>query len=361
MTSIKLQEIHKRYKGNDHFALRDINVTMPAGSLTAIVGPSGCGKTTLLKIIAGLEMADAGDIIHNSDRINALPAHRRQTVMLLQRPLLFPYLSVYENIAFGLRVRKMAEDEIRQRVMDILRSIGLPGFAERRPDQLSGGEQQRVSLARAVVTRPKILLLDEPLTNLDRYLWREMARLIAVLHAQYNLTTVLVTHNHEEALILADRLVFMINGIIEQIGMGHELYNHPATVRVARFFDTQNIFTAHKRGTRITLGALHLTITSRQASQCPDGDIYLCIRPEAIAIVRHELPSSSNSPPNPASPNTIKGELIHTHFNGAQWNNIINVDGNEWVCLTTEPIPAASHAAISICLPPQQMSLFDAS
>ena len=270
--------------------------------------------------------------------------------MLLQQHLLFPYLNVYENIAFGLRVRKMAEKAIRERVLDMLTLIGLPGFAKRYPHQLSGGEQKRVALARAIIIRPKVLLLDEPLTNLDRYLWREISKLVITCHKRYGLTTILVTHNQEEALMMADRFVFLFDGTIEQIGSGDDLYRAPRSVEVARFFDTQNIFHANKRKNKISIDACTITVPDHIHRTCPDGKIYLCVRPEDISI------ASTAGGRGPAPASTLSGTVQRSYFNGSYWANTVGVGTGEWMFLSDAQL--ATDSKVDITLNPERISLF---
>lgn len=219
--------------------LREISLAIDPGELVALLGPSGCGKSTLLRVVAGLHAPGAGRILFNGREVNGLPAERRRAAMVFQRPLLFPHLTVAGNVAFGLKMRRMASGEIRQRVAQALHLVQLEGYGDRRPGELSGGQEQRVALARALVIEPDLLLLDEPFSALDPGLRAEMQRLVGDLQRRLGITTIFVTHDQEEAVLLADRIAVLLDGRLAQFDHPRGFYTAPATPEVARFFGWQ--------------------------------------------------------------------------------------------------------------------------
>lgn len=216
--------------------LRNLWLEVGGGELIVLLGPSGCGKTTLLKIIAGLLAPIGGDLLFGDRVFTGVPAERREAAMVFQKPLLFPHLTVAENIGFGLKMRKIAGDESTRRVAEALEMVQLDGFGERKPRELSGGQEQRVSLARALVTRPRVLLLDEPFSALDVGLRAEMRSLVRQLQRRLQITTVFVTHDQEEAVTIADRIALLLDGEIIQVGKPRDFYLSPRTPEAARFF-----------------------------------------------------------------------------------------------------------------------------
>ncbi|MBC8043044.1 MAG: ABC transporter ATP-binding protein [Rhizobacter sp.] len=240
MTAVTLEHIHKSY--GDRAVLGDLSLTIEAGEFFVLLGQSGCGKTTLLKIIAGLIEPERGTVKFDDEVVAHRPPETRGSVYLFQEALLFPFLTVEENIAFGLKMRGVSKSEQRERASSALIQIGLKGFEKRRPSELSGGQQQRVSLARALVLQPKVLLLDEPLSGLDAALRDEMRRLLLALHAELKMTTVMVTHDQMEAAVMGRQIGVMIGGQLEQVGTPHEIFQHPETPAVARFIG-QSLYT----------------------------------------------------------------------------------------------------------------------
>ena len=223
-------------------AVQDLSLAVPQGQLISLLGPSGCGKTTTMRAIAGLLDAAAGRIELSGQDITRLPAHQRDIGLVFQSYALFPHLSLFENVAFGLRLRKVAADALKQRTFEALASVGLADFADRLPAQLSGGQQQRVALARALVIRPRLLLLDEPLSNLDARLRVEMRAELRRLQRESGITMLYVTHDQDEALSLSDRIVVMREGRIEQDDTPAVVYHRPATPFVATFMGYENLF-----------------------------------------------------------------------------------------------------------------------
>jgi len=254
--SIEINGVGKRF-GN-FVALDDINLHIPTGELVALLGPSGCGKTTLLRIIAGMETADAGHVSFAGEEATHLHARDRQVGFVFQHYALFRHMSVFENVAFGLRVKprevRPSEAEIHRRVIDLLKLVQLDWLADRYPSQLSGGQRQRIALARALAVEPKVLLLDEPFGALDTKVRKELRRWLRRLHDEMHISSVFVTHDQEEALEVADRVVVMNHGRIEQIGTPDEVYSSPASPFVYQFLGNVNVFHSRVHGAWAEVG-----------------------------------------------------------------------------------------------------------
>ncbi|HET7263763.1 MAG TPA: ABC transporter ATP-binding protein [bacterium] len=286
MAQVELRGVTKAYGATA--AVRDVDLEARDGEFLTILGPSGCGKTTTLRIIAGLLDPDAGEVLIDGRPVQHLPAHRRETAMVFQSYALFPHMTVAENVGFGLRMRRVPADERRTRVADALEMVELGGLGGRYPRALSGGQQQRVAVARAVVTRPKVLLFDEPLSNLDAKL-RERLRLeLRALQQRLRITTVYVTHDQAEALVLSDRIVVMDHGRVVEVGAPQEVYRRPRARVTAEFLGIANLIEATIAG---AVGEEYIAETAmgRLRMACPDrlasGDaVTLSFRPEDIRI-----------------------------------------------------------------------------
>ncbi|HEY7410658.1 MAG TPA: sulfate ABC transporter ATP-binding protein [Vicinamibacteria bacterium] len=280
--SIEVRSVTKAFGG--FVAVRDVTLTVGAGELLALLGPSGSGKTTLLRIMAGLEEPDAGQVLLHGQDATEADVRRRRVGFVFQHYALFRNLSVFENVAFGLRVRPRAarppEREIRDRVMSLLRLVQLEAMADRRPAALSGGQRQRVALARALAVEPRVLLLDEPFGSLDARVRAELRRWLRRLHDEIHLTSVFVTHDQEEALEVADRVVVMDEGRIEQIGTPEEVFERPATPFVTSFLGRVNVFHGRVEAGRALLGPLSVPYPEH-----PEPDP----RPAAAYLRPHEL------------------------------------------------------------------------
>lgn len=252
--------------------------------MVAFLGPSGCGKTTALKIVAGLVRPESGDVLVGGRSVLGVPPERRGAAMVFQKPLLFPHMSVEANVGFGLRMRGAARDEAQRRVREALRRVHMEDFASRPPDRLSGGQQQRVALARALVTEPRLLLLDEPFSALDAGLRGEMRTLVRDLQLEGGYTTVFVTHDQEEAVVLADRIALLFNGELQMYDRPEAFYERPTSRRIAEFFGAANFI----RG-RALDGAVETPLGRlRIAKTPPPGNVTLTIRPEAVRLEEGE-------------------------------------------------------------------------
>jgi sulfate/thiosulfate transport system ATP-binding protein len=248
--SIEIRNITKRF--GSFVALDDVSLHIPSGELVALLGPSGCGKTTLLRIIAGLETSDSGQVLFSGEEATHVHARERGVGFVFQHYALFRHMTVFENIAFGLRVKpraeRPAEREIEKRVMDLLKLVQLDWLAERYPSQLSGGQRQRIALARALAVEPKVLLLDEPFGALDTKVRKELRRWLRRLHEEMHIASIFVTHDQEEALEVADRVVVLDHGRIQQVGSPDDVYANPASPFVYQFLGNVNVFHSRLRG-----------------------------------------------------------------------------------------------------------------
>ncbi len=293
MARLELQHLTKRYEA--FTAVREVNLDVAEGEFLVLLGPSGCGKTTTLRMVAGFVTPSSGTIRLGGRDITVLPPWKRNTGLVFQSYALFPHMSVAQNVAFGLDMRKVAKAEIESRVKEALKLVRLEGLSERLPRQLSGGQQQRVALARALAIRPDLLLLDEPLSNLDAKL-REQVRIeIRELQRQLGITTVMVTHDQEEALTVADRLVVMSEGSVRQIGTQRDLYERPADRFVAGFVGRSSLLAGRVESPGLFRTAGGLAV--RCASQTSSGPASLALRPERLTLTPGPTPGFDNSLP----------------------------------------------------------------
>lgn len=286
--SIEIRHVNKHF-GRFH-ALRDVNLDIDSGELLALLGPSGCGKTTLLRIIAGLETPDTGSILFSGADTTDVHVRDRNVGFVFQHYALFRHMTVFENVAFGLRVKPRGERpsdaQIRQKVTDLLKLVQLDWIADRYPSQLSGGQRQRIALARALAVEPKVLLLDEPFGALDAKVRKELRRWLRRLHDELHVTSIFVTHDQEEALEVADRVVLMNQGHIEQVGTPQDVWEHPASPFVYGFLGDVNLF--HGRAHE---GQLHLegvAIDSPEHAQARDAKAYAYVRPHDLEVERYQ-------------------------------------------------------------------------
>ena len=270
-------------------AVHNVNLDIEKGELITLLGPSGCGKTTTLRMIAGFEFPTAGQIVLDGNQINMLPPHRREMSMVFQSYAIFPHLDVFENIAYGLNVQRLPKTVIQERVNKVLDLVQLQGYGDRAPTQLSGGQQQRVALARALIMEPKVLLMDEPLSNLDAKLREEMRFEIRRIQKEMNITSVYVTHDQIEAMTLSDRIVVMNNGIIEQISTPVEMYRYPSSRFVANFIGRANFVSAivQKQVSSNSIVKIFgevLELTNIQRDFHEQEAVSLIVRPEMLRI-----------------------------------------------------------------------------
>ncbi|WP_295392696.1 sulfate ABC transporter ATP-binding protein [uncultured Thiodictyon sp.] len=283
--SIQVAEISKTFAGVT--VLDRVSLDFPTGQLVALLGPSGCGKTTLLRVIAGLETADAGRVILEGEDASSTHVRERQVGFVFQHYALFRHMTVFENVAFGLRVQprkqRPKEPEIRRRVMRLLELVQMAWLADRFPQQLSGGQRQRIALARALAVEPRVLLLDEPFGALDAQVRKELRRWLRALHDDLHVTSIFVTHDQEEALEVADRVVLMNRGRVEQVGTPDEVYEHPASPFVYGFLGAANVFHGRVEGANVRVGGATLNHDGSNADH--GAEVVAFVRPHELDIV----------------------------------------------------------------------------
>src|SRR2546430_4358405 len=279
---VRLENLQRRYAGVT--ALDGLSLTMAPGELVALLGPSGCGKTTALRLVAGLEQADSGRVVVGGEDVTGQPTNKRDVGMVFQAYSLFPHLTAWQNVAFGLQMRKVDARQRRQRAGEMLELVGLSGFADRFAHQLSGGQQQRVALARALAIQPKVLLLDEPLSALDAKVRARLRDEIRRVQLEVGITTLFVTHDQEEALAIADRVGVMHSGRLEQLGPPTTIYSRPATPFVAEFVGLTNRMQGTVRGGSVEVRGTSIPLVQPDVS---DGPAIALIRPEAVSIDGH--------------------------------------------------------------------------
>jgi spermidine/putrescine transport system ATP-binding protein len=312
---LQIAGLHKQF--GDLAAVRGVSETFARGEYFCILGPSGCGKTTLLRLVAGFEEPTAGEIILNGQRLNGVLPERRNVNVVFQNYALFPHMTVRENVAFGLRMKKEPAHVIRARTEEALRLVRLEEQAERYPRQLSGGQQQRVALARALVNRPQVLLLDEPLSALDKSLRLAMQEELRRIQRETGVTFLHVTHDQAEALSMADRVAVMRAGRFVQVGTPHEVYHRPANRFVAEFLGAANLLDGVVEGGCIRIGdGLHLQTTSLPGTLPERTRLTLAVRPEAIQLCRAE---------ENGGPNLLIGRLRRATFAGPTIECLVEV------------------------------------
>ena len=293
---VRLEHISKIYTdpktGKEFYAVQDTTLDIEPGSFVTLLGPSGCGKTTTLRMIAGFESPDEGDIYLGDEAINALTPNKRDTAMVFQSYALLPHYNVFDNVAYGLKIRKLPKEEIHERVMNILKLVEMEGMESRMTNQLSGGQQQRVALARAIVIHPEVLLMDEPLSNLDAKLRVEMRNAIKRIQQQVGITTIYVTHDQEEALAVSDRIAVMNGGVIQQIDTPKNVYQRPSNIFVSTFIGLSNIMDgrieARDRQTLLHIGDYSVPMENLSRSAQDGQAVKVSIRPEEFIISRED-------------------------------------------------------------------------
>ncbi len=323
MASLRLQGLTKRF--GDVVAVHELTLEVPSGELVALLGPSGCGKTTTLRMVAGFDVPTRGRIVLGDRDITADPPERRDCGMVFQHYALFPHLTVEQNVAFGLEMRGLRRPDVERRVGEILERVGLGGLGRRYPRQLSGGQQQRTALARALVISPRVLLLDEPLANLDAKLREEMRFYIRSLQREFHITTLYVTHDQAEALVLADRVAVLMNGRLQQVGAPEEIYHRPRTPAVAAFIGLTNLLPGRvtgRSGERLVLETPAGTVRAAGAPDLREGmEAMLSVRPEHIELDRPGEPASRDGV------NRLRGVVQERTFLGSLIDFRVDVGG----------------------------------
>ena len=319
---------------DDEPVLDHINLYINDKEFLTLLGPSGCGKTTTLRIIGGFATPTSGDVLFDGVRINDVPPYQRQINTVFQKYALFPHLNVYENIAFGLRMQKLPEAEIKERVMKMLETVSLKGFEHRRPEALSGGQQQRVAIARALVNRPKVLLLDEPLAALDLKLRKDMQIELKRIQQQVGITFIYVTHDQEEALTMSDTIVVMDKGSIQQIGTPEDIYNEPKNAFVADFIGESNIIDGIMPEDNV-VQMYGRRFPCLDGGFAPNEAVDVVIRPEDIDIV-------------PVEQGQLVGTVTSVTFKGMQYDIIVDFRGFKWLIQTTDHSPEGARIGVKI-------------
>ena len=324
---VELRNVDKRY--GEQRALADFSLAVQRGEFLTLLGPSGSGKTTILRLVAGFEQCQGGQILIGGHDASALPPYHRNVNTVFQHFALFPHLSVLRNVAFGLEQKKLAPEEIRRRVEKILALVELPGKEDRYPHQLSGGEKQRVALARALVLEPEVLLLDEPLGALDQKLRQQMQVELKRLRQRLGITFIFVTHDQEEALVMSDRIALINRGRVEQVGSGEEIYERPRTRFVAEFMGVENFLEVRHAGQ--SSGMMRLQADSGQIFWAPNLQQFaersaatLAVRPECVRLSLEPRAAVNNE-----ELNTLEGEIIEAIYEGGSRRWAVRVLGGQ--------------------------------
>ncbi|MBR2335226.1 MAG: ABC transporter ATP-binding protein [Clostridia bacterium] len=329
---IDLTDVSKSFDGE--MVLDHINLKIHDKEFVTLLGPSGCGKTTTLRIIGGFESPDTGDVCFDGKSVKDVPPHKRSVNTVFQKYALFPHLNVFENVAFGLRLKKTPEDEIRTRVKEMLSMVNLKGFERRRVSTLSGGQQQRVAIARALINEPEVLLLDEPLGALDLKLRKDMQNELKKIQKATGITFIYVTHDQEEALSMSDVVVVMANGQIQQIGSPTDIYNEPENAFVADFIGESNIVDG------IMLDDYKVRF-SGHTFECVDAGfgknqkVDVVVRPEDVDVVAVDK-------------GMLQGTVTSVTFKGVHWEIIVDIGGFKWMIQTTDFVAEGAHIGLFI-------------
>jgi spermidine/putrescine transport system ATP-binding protein len=340
---IQLKDITVKF--DDDVIVDNLSLSIKDREFVTLLGQSGCGKTTTLRIIAGFINPQSGDVYFESNRVNDLPPHKRPVNTIFQRYALFPNYNVYDNIAFGLRVDKVPEKEIKERVEEMLRLVNLQGFEKRDISRLSGGQQQRVAIARAAIKRPKVLLLDEPLAALDLKLRKDMQNELKAMQRKLGITFVYVTHDQEEALSMSDTVVVMADGQIQQIGTPTDIYNEPKNAFVADFIGESNIIDG------IMLEDKKVRFSSH-TFECVDGGyekneaVDVVVRPEDVDVVEPDK-------------GMLTGKVTSVTFKGVHYEIIVDIKGFKWMIQSTDYV--APEATIGLFIEPEAIHIMKKS
>ena len=330
---------------DDHKILDNINLYIRDGEFITLLGPSGCGKTTTLRIIAGFLQQDSGDVIFEGKNINGVPAFKRQVNTIFQRYALFPHLNVYENIAFGLRLKKWKEKDIKEKVSEMLTLVNLKGFGSRKIDSLSGGQQQRVAIARALAVNPRVVLLAEPLGALALKLRKDMQIELKNIQQKLGITFIYVTHDQEEALSMSDTVVVMNGGVIQQIGTPLDIYNEPKNAFVADFIGESNILDGvMKEDFTVEFHGIKFQCVDKGFKHNEPVDVV--IRPEDIDVVSPEK-------------GMLQGTVTSVTFKGVHYEIIVDIDNFKWMIQTTEKSEVGD--VIGISIKPDEMHIMKKS
>ncbi len=330
---IELVNISKEYDGSE--ALKNISLYIHENEFVTLLGPSGCGKTTTLRIIGGFETPTSGSVLFEGQNINDLPPHKRKVNTVFQKYALFPHLNVFENIAFGLRIKKLDKKVIQVKVENVLKMVNLEGYGHRSVDSLSGGQQQRIAIARALVNEPEVLLLDEPLGALDLKLRKEMQLELKNMQKSLGITFIYVTHDQEEALTMSDTIVIMKEGTIQQIGTPEDIYNEPKNAFVADFIGESNIVEGiMKRDLLVYFEGCDFECVDKGFDENESVDVV--VRPEDVRLV-------------PVNEGMLKGTVVSVTFKGVHYEMIVEtVSGGIWMIHSTSMEPVGADVGLRV-------------
>ncbi len=346
---VELTGVGKAY--DDTVAVDDLSLTIEAGTFLALLGPSGCGKSTTLSVLAGLTRADTGDVLFDGTSVLGVPAERRPVGLVFQKPLLFPHLSVAENVGFGLRMRGVASRARSRAVNGMLERVQLAGLGDRRVGQLSGGQEQRVALARALVLEPRVLLLDEPFSQLDSTLRGQMRALLRQLHDESGVTTVFVTHDQAEAVEVADSIALMLGGTLAGHGPPQEFYTRPASLAAARFFGVGNEIHGRVGSGRFTADDSTLVVETDAA----DGEAVLVVRPEAVRLLDR---SSGGHRELGLGSQRATGVVTGAHFAGTHLRVDLDLGGHVLQAYVPVGQQVVVGQPVGVDLPPEACTVF---
>jgi len=341
---VKFENITKKF--NETIAVDNVSCKFEAGTLTTLLGPSGCGKTTSLRIIAGLERATSGKILVDDEDVTLLPATDRDVSMVFQSYALFPHMNVIENVSYGLKMINIDKNEYTQKSLETLKLVNLEGYEKRMPSELSGGQQQRVAVARAIVLEPKVLLFDEPLSNLDAKLRRQVREDIREIQQKLGVTTIYVTHDQEEALAISDKVIVMNNAVIAQAGSPKDLYNYPKNKFVANFIGDANVVKAeiiNKQSNNYELKLAEMNINI-ETDKDLNNSVSVALRPEKINIDKNKTENSIHAKVSTASfvgssyQYILNSKIGKLYVVSGDTKNIFNVDDEVYLTIKKEEI-----------------------
>jgi iron(III) transport system ATP-binding protein len=345
MIDVRLESVSKRFaRSGDVAAVDDVDIHIAAGEFFTLLGPSGCGKTTTLRMVAGFYFPSSGRIRFGSEDVTRKPPNKRDTGMVFQNYALFPHMSVAQNVAYGLKIRRVRRAEVRRRVEEALAQVHLDGYGDRRIDQLSGGQQQRVALARALVIRPRTLLLDEPLSNLDAKLREETRVEIRRMQREAGITSIYVTHDQAEAMAMSDRIAVMESGRVRQVGTPQEIYHRPTTAFVARFIGRSNVLSLPVLAARADSVTVRLPGGGQATVAAPEGHgltesatALVSVRPEHVML------------DSPAGDGSVTGRVTELEFTGMATHLTVEVPGERLMVAAVE-VPAGLSVGDQVAL-----------
>jgi ABC-type Fe3+/spermidine/putrescine transport system ATPase subunit len=316
MSKVEIVGINKSFDKKQ--VLKDVNLTVEDGEIISLLGPSGCGKSTTLKIISGIVKPDSGDVLFNGSTIQDTPIEKRGAIIVFQEHLLFPHLNLEENIGFGLKMAGVSKKEIKQRVKETLKLLELEGFEKRYPNELSGGQQQRAAIGRALILKPKVLLLDEPFSSLDIKVRNSMRELVLSLHRELKITTILVTHDKEEALMMSNRIALMLDGSILQYDTPENIYERPVSQKAADFLGEKNYIEGKIENQRFLSQLISFNVKAMKAGVCK-----LMFKPEDVSLSSTEVTD------------TIEGTIVNRIYGGERSLYVVACRGEQkFKCLT---------------------------